>query len=280
MDCLKKRVSSVAVLIVGLCATTVATPLSAATVADFENIVLAPNSELAGGPGAGNKTPILSGGAEFNRTYLDGFNCCPGAFAASNHADLTTAGFTNPYSAYHLPSGGGAEGSNNFAVGLNFFAGDAVVTLPEATTVQGAYFTNSTYAYLAVVDGNDGAGFVKGSFVDGDWFLLEVIGKDTGGVETGRVDVYLADYRDGKSIALDEWTWFDLTALGDEVQTLEFELSSTDTGVDGMNTPSYFAIDNLTFGAIASPEPSSAILLIVSVSFLVGRCRMQKVGRR
>jgi hypothetical protein len=66
----------------------------------------------------------------------------------------------------------------------------------------------------------------------------------------GSVDFYLADYQFTSNCydyILHEWTWVDLTPLGDIVKTLHFELSSSDIGAWGMNTPSYFAIDNLQY---------------------------------
>ena len=88
----------------------------------------------------------------------------------------------------------------------------------------------------------------------------DVIGLDASGAETGRVPIYLADYRGAESIALADWTWYDLSPLGSEVSALEFAMNSTDVGQFGMNTPAYFAIDNLTFHVV--PEPGALSSLI------------------
>jgi len=45
---------------------------------------------------------------------------------------------------------------------------------------------------------------------------------------------------------VEDWTWVDLTSLGTQVVSLEFELTSSDVGEFGMNTPSYFLFDNLS----------------------------------
>jgi hypothetical protein len=42
------------------------------------------------------------------------------------------------------------------------------------------------------------------------------------------------------------------------VKSLEFGLSSSDSGQYGMNTPAYFAMDHLTL----VPEPASLVLLL------------------
>lgn len=118
----------------------------------------------------------------------------------------------------------------------------------QAGTYQfkGAYITNTTYAYLAVKDGNDGGvSVVKGPFEDGDYFTVTAIGHAASGEEVGRSTFYLADYRDGKSSVVNTWEWFDWTPLANAAY-VTFEMESTDTGDYGMNTPNYFCLDGIT----------------------------------
>ena len=228
--------------------------LDAATIVNFDDLSLSADSVAHADA---SETPFVSYGVEFNRLWNSDFDCCPSAWALSNKTDLTTAGFTNPHAAYVLPQGGGVDGSANYAVANNSSPGEARVSFPEPTALLGTYVANTTYTYLSVVDGNDGAGFVKGPFGQGDYFRLDLMGIDEQGESTGTVEFYLADYRDGKTDAVSEWTWVDLTSLGPNVSRLEFQLESTDVGDFGMNTPAYFAIDNLTL----VPEPTGAVLL-------------------
>ena len=233
----------------------------AATIVDFEDVSVPADSALTAT--ADNQEPLVSHGVQFNRTWNAEFNCCPSAWAASNRTDGTTTGYTNAYSAIaNGDLGGGVDGSANFAVANNQSRGSALVTFGSPVAVSGAYFTNVTYGFHAIVGGDDGpgAGFVKGPFADGDWFRLDVIGLDDTGVESGRVPIYLSDYRNGAQVALDDWTWSDLSTLG-FVSGLEFEMTSTDTGDFGMNTPAYFAIDNLTF---VVPEPTGSLAILVA----------------
>ncbi len=239
-------------------------PTVHAAVVDFEGLQLDANSAA---PGDASQLPFESEGAIFNRTWNTEFDCCPGAWAYSNQKDLMTPGFTNSYSAYVFPDGGGVEGSSNFAVATNGSQGEATVTLPSPSRILGTYVANSTYSYLAAVNGDDAAGFVKGPFADGDWFRLDFVGLDDQGQELGVEPFYLADYRDGKSEAISDWTWVDLTALGDSVSRLEFRMTSTDTGQFGMNTPAYFAIDNLSYQVV--PEPSAFAGLWLALMMLL-----------
>ncbi|MDZ7620425.1 MAG: DUF4465 domain-containing protein [Patescibacteria group bacterium] len=186
-------------------------------------------------------------------------------WAYSNITDTTTAGFTNEFSAYVLPGGGGHAGSANYALYYEGFDVETTVTGIPAGTLQGAYFTNTTYAALTMLNG-DAYGFSKkfggttGS--DPDWFLLTITGLNAANQSTGSVDFYLADYRfadAAEDYIVSDWTWVDLSSLGDATQ-LQFGFSSSDSGQWGMNTPAYFAMDSLTLGVI--PEPSALLLLL------------------
>ena len=111
---------------------------------------------------------------------------------------------------------------------------------------KGAWITNATYAYLAIKDGNDGSATpMVRKFENNDWFKLTAVGYDAQKNEIGRLDFYLADYRDGKTEIIKTWQWFDWTALAD-ADYITFELSSTDNGKWGMNTPAYFCIDGVS----------------------------------
>jgi len=82
---------------------------------------------------------------------------------------------------------------------------------------------------------------------DPDYFLLSAKGYNTG-VYTDSVGFYLADFQDVNNTndyIIDSWASMSLTALG-TVDSLVFELTSTDNGTYGMNTPAYFCMDNFS----------------------------------
>ena len=223
----------------------------AATVVDFEDVLL-PTTTSAGNFYNGNDDAggFVSRGVAFNNAYTPPAEPYPEywtGWAASNSADTKAAGFTNQYSAY---PGSGALGSSNFGVANDSSFGPSVVTFPQPTEVTGAYLTNGTYAALSMLHGDDFTkkfGGATGN--DPDWFKLEIFGKDHDGSTTGMIDFYLADFRfgdDSQDYVVDEWTWIDLTSLGTQVESLEFELTSSDNSMFGMNTPSYFLFDNLS----------------------------------
>jgi len=100
------------------------------------------------------------------------------------------------------------------------------------------------YTMHAITDGND---FCR-PFDDGDWLRLTAHGVHADGTEV-TTDILLADYTGDTPMIADSWTRMELSGLG-TITELYFTLSSSDTGRWGMNTPSYFALDRLTFTAV------------------------------
>jgi hypothetical protein len=262
----------------------------AAAIADFENLPLAANSFNNGNPGGltpgqSHDGSFVSGGATFNNLFaVDpdfGFSYWNG-WAYSNQTDTTTAGFGNQYSAF---AGSGSGGSANYAIGFMSIPAP-VIQLPLDAVPVSLDITNTTYAALSMLEGDAFAkkfgddpstmGLIEANFPD--FFKLTIGGRTASGQPAGApIDVYLADYRfadDGQDFVLDTWQTVDLSGLAG-ARTLTFALESTDVGQFGLNTPGYFAADNLVTTIV--PEPSSLILLVVgglAASFLVAKLRM------
>lgn len=214
--------------------------LLAQTVAGFENFNLPPNSFLNN---ADTADAFSSGGILLPNNYNPAFASWDG-WAISNTTDTVTPGFFNESSAI---AGGGAEGSATYAVSYVF--GSSNMRLKNRGTVNGLYITNTTYAYLSIKDGDAFAkkfGGITGN--DPDFFLLKVKKFFNGLLAADSVAFYLADYRfanNAQDYIVDDWTWLDLSPLG-AADSLQFTLSSSDIGAFGMNTPAYFAVDQVT----------------------------------
>lgn len=185
----------------------------------------------------------------FNNAYSLDFGSW-NQWAFSNSTDTTTAGFTNQFSAY---PGSGAGGSATFGVG--FFSLDEFYELPTITREpedQRAFsslkVTNTTYAALSMLNGDAFAKKFGGdSGNDPDFLMLAIEGKDESDTSLGTVEIYLADYRfadNSLDYILEEWVDVDLTPLA-EARSLEFAISSSDVGAFGINTPAYFAVDDI-----------------------------------
>lgn len=230
--------------------------LSAQAVVDFEDFNLPDESFLNGSEADGG---FATGDVFLNNSYSPDYGGFWSGWAISNTTDVTTPGFMNQYSAY---TGSGFEGSEHYAVSYAFSPSVIRLTGDAAgASVSGLYITNSTYVYLNMRDGGaPGKVFGGVSGNDPDFFLLTIQGFSGGELTAESVEFYLADYRfDDNSLdyIVDEWTFVDLTALG-AVDSLQFSLTSSDTGDFGMNTPAYFCVDNI----FALPPTSTQSVLV------------------
>ncbi len=237
-------------------AITLSASVTQAAVASFDDLALAPESFFA----PDMDTSFSSGSAEFTHNWNETFDCCWSGFTYSNTTDTTTPGFANQFSAI---TGGGVNGSSNYGIANPGTAGVSRLDFNEATIVEGAYFTNTTFAYLSMTDGDV---FAK-QFGLGDFFTLTVTGLDSSDNVTNAVNISLA--LDANLV--DAWVWNDLMSLG-EVFALEFSLASSDVGAFGMNTPAYFAMDNLT-SVSAVPVPAAVWLFATGLLGLVSVAR-------
>ena len=101
----------------------------------------------------------------------------------------------------------------------------------------GVYVCNHPWPYYGCVHG-DG---MAAAFAEGDYFELIAHGVAADGSET-TVSINLVEFTNGELKALNDWTFFDLSGLG-EVVSVYFTMNSTDTGAYGMNTAAYFCMD-------------------------------------
>jgi hypothetical protein len=244
-----------------------------AATANFDDLPLAPHSywdgsALDGNPeqdpngenSSGYYSSFISGGAKFFNRYNSDFASWDG-FAYSNMTDATTSGYGNQYSAF--TGTGNDPGADNYGLAYGYLDQHANVNqsfafnpldagqlqllphfdVPAGQRIASAYFTNTTYAGIAMRDGDS---FAK-KFGPSDFFELSVFGTDATGTPLGKeVDFYLASQGE----IVNQWTLVNLSSLAAATR-LYFNLASSDVGIFGMNTPSYFAIDDIQFASAA-----------------------------
>ena len=114
----------------------------------------------------------------------------------------------------------------------------------------GVYICNHPWPYYGCEHG-DGFG---NPFAEGDYFELIAHGVAADGSET-TVSINLVEFTNGELNALNDWTFFDLSSLG-EVESVYFTLNSTDTGAYGMNTAAYFCMDKFQIKGEDEPMPT------------------------
>ena len=162
--------------------------------------------------------------------------------------DTMTAGFTNQWAAI---TGTDFSGSGNYVLANSFAASGAILNLPSGLRAESMVVTNSTFAFLSMLKGDNFAKQFGGdSGNDPDWFRVIFHGfkeLDGMGTPTGNQEFLLADYRfeDNRlDYIVDTWTLVDLSNLG-PARSIGVQFESSDVGKFGINTPTYVAIDQL-----------------------------------
>ncbi len=239
-----KKINTLLIIALGLFLTNTT---KAQTTSDFENITLKTNSYWNG---SDYSKGFTSGNAKFNNIYDSAFGGSWGSWSVSNMKDSVTAGYMNQYSVCN----GMGYNSSNYAVAYysNYTPNPTIVLTGAASgkTVAGCWINNSTYAYMDMKNGTPSVskkfGGVNGT--DADYFKLRAIGYLGGKEILKKVDLMLADFTSSdstKDYILKNWTWLDLSVLGN-IDSVQFTMESTDTGSFGINTPTYFCMDNFT----------------------------------
>ncbi|MBS1772295.1 MAG: DUF4465 domain-containing protein [Bacteroidetes bacterium] len=235
----------------------------AQTVADFEGLTLPKlDTFYVNYSSPGNDVGFNNGLAHFPCVYYSSFGgYWDHGFAYSNMMDSVTSGYMNEYSA---KTAKGFNASDKYIVSNGI---DNYVKLTGAGKggfVSGFYVTNNTYAYNSMRDGDAFAKKFGGtSGNDADWFKITIRGYINGNLKQDSVEVYLADFRNSdnsKDYILKTWKWVNLMPLG-KVDSVVFNLSSSDAGSFGMNTPAFFCMDNFSTQENILPYAPQATIL-------------------
>jgi hypothetical protein len=215
------------------------------TTVDFEDLSLPANSFWDGSDGSGG---FSSRGTSFNNSYnFDWYSWSGFSYSNVNYTNTSSTwppGSDQTYT-FAAVTGSGVGGSGNYAVGFGcsscFPSFLPQLTIPAGMRVQSAMFTNTTYAAASMLHGD---AYSK-QFADGDWLKLTITGECAPGHVLGSVQFNLAT----DTSILEIWQSVDLSSLAG-ARTLTFDLTSTDNGSWGMNTPAFFAMDSLTLSPL------------------------------
>ncbi len=216
------------------------------TVIDFEDVELGENGYWAG---TDSTSSFTAGSIEFSNSYFemdyDGYKYVVwSGFACSEKTDSVTSGYGNQYS---VMAGSGAFDSKKFALAYDSASIVCGANIDGKYKIKSAMLTNSTYAYRAMVAGTEFSRIFskEGDGGKGDWFKVTIKGYMSS-VETGKVDYYLADFRNNKSFISKNWEKVDLSSLG-EVDKITITFDSSDKSGVYLNNPAYVCIDNIEF---------------------------------
>lgn len=173
-----------------------------------------------------------------------------------NSSDFTAFGdFNNQLTVYKNgattdmnTTGGGHNGSNNFAVHFGYIDGsewNMTEFLPALTFADGIeriidhmYVNNTCYALSCYIDGNS----LTASIGEDDYVKLIATGYDEDNLKTGDCEFYLCN---GPDNIVTDWTKWDLSSLG-KVVSIEFNVTGSSDNGYGFSQPAYFAYDDVS----------------------------------
>lgn len=223
----------------------------------FEDIILPPNTNylmfneeiVPDGPISiisfddQNEIKInLLGSIEYS--FLSGFDI-------SNVTDEAYNNYLTPLAAQPFV---GANETTNYAVGfvnVDFMGENPTTTIPIEAIFENIpselgleymYITNTSYTY----------NYIQTQY-PGQQFYCDLIIKGFSGEDfIDSIVVNLADFRNNNDYILEEWKMIHLSSLAN-ADKLTFDINSNDTtGGFGINTPAYFAMDEITFTSTIS----------------------------
>lgn len=199
-----------------------------------------------------------SGNTELSSRLCNGYGSyCywSGGHAVSNYASsdyVTNGDFNHQLTVYKagaegdVRTGGGHNGSNNFAVHYGYKDGsqfNKTTELPAlsfsdgmARVIDHMYVNNICYALNCYLNGNG----LTAKIGDDDWVKLIATGYD-GEAKTGEASIYLCN---GPKNIVTDWTKFDLSGLG-AVTKVEFNVTGSSDNGYGFSQPAYFAYDDV-----------------------------------
>jgi len=237
----------------------------------LESFLNKKDSFLNGSDVAPKIKTFIEGDVQLHCQYDTVYDYWSGGFAISSMTDSITGDYTNLYSS---TTATGANKSMVYAVGQN----EASLSLTNSKFLKSIEIVNTAYAYISMLNGDKiGKKFTS---ADRDSFVVWVYGYKDSVLKDSSL-IYLANFTQkdsAQAFILKDWIKVDFNALFSDCNNYKFILKSSDNSMFGMNTPSFFAVDNLVIGSMLDniedvknknivkiyPNPSSGVVNINS----------------
>ena len=216
-----------------------------AQVVDFEDLTLEPNSSWIGADGTG----------QFTSSYLTLYNDYSAGswqgFAYTNGTDAETNSYSNLSSCVGHGAGNSAYYVTAY-IGLDWMGGtyDPIPVGMKINTANSGNFANrGAYFCMPVLLKK----WVDREYASNHFYFKLKASAYANGALIGDSEIMMADFTEGNSYMMDDWTYVDLSWI-ENADSLNFIAISNDTaGGWGINTPMYFCMDD--FGA-QNPYPA------------------------
>lgn len=205
------------------------------------------------------KSSFYSGSFAFPTSYNAQWGSWSG-FAVSRSGKTDFKDYKE--SQFNVPTGHGAKGSKAFGVFYKSYGADDAIAVVDpliAQPISGMWVSITSYTLSHVEKGDSMA---PDGFKDGNYYTV-IVTADNG----KKIEIPVADYRNGKKSVIKEWTWVDFTALGN-IKTLTFTVDGNVKNEYGLLTPAYLAIDDLN--GTSSTDDASIITGVNAEVVLAG----------
>ncbi len=216
-----------------------------AQVVDFEDLTLNPNSSWIGSDGTGQFT---SSYLTLYNDYDNNYGSWQG-FAYTNGTDTES----NSYSNLSSCVGHGASNSDYYVtayIGTDWMGDNSQipVAMKINTANSGNFANRGAYFCMPVLLKK----WVDREYASNHFYFKLKASAYANGTLIGDSEIMMADFTEGNSYMMDDWTYVDLSWIGNADSLNFVAISNDDAGGWGINTPMYFCMDN--FGA-SNPYP-------------------------
>lgn len=185
-------------------------PLEAKRVINFDDCQLTKGLNIVSGKANYEAFGLIFNGNDYYGMYS-------GDFVSSKAEKDGGTSSVSLHALSVITSTGDNETGNFCAMAFNSYGSNNGEYLPGFKFAEGV--TGTVLSAKINNSGNAWNRFKYGwysypAMTEGDWFSIIFTGYDAAGDVSGTVTVALADFRDGKSFIMDNWTEIDLTPLG------------------------------------------------------------------
>lgn len=175
-------------------------------------------------------------------------------FEISNVSDASYNDYSHPLAAQPLE---GANGTENYAVAfvpVDFMGPDPAATIPVEVKFSNVP-ENYKLSSISVANQLIAYDYMQQNFAANEFYMHLIVRMYDEQMEMIDSVIFpLADYTGSTGYILEDWEAIDFSEIEENIAMLTFDLVGNDMGQYGLNTPAYFALDEIVFSEIEEEE--------------------------